>query len=119
MKFIALTALIASVTAVSDWQVCTGGSDCSTAGSKCCNASSTGKPTVKICGPSSTKIVPNGEPTYGGYTFDCLAAASSSEAPTAAERLMAGTAFVVGALYFLAWDMQQKDMIIDILSFNT
>ena len=55
-----------------------------------------------ICGPSTYKLVPNGEPTYGGYTFDCLATTTDKEAAGGAKGLVAGTVFVAGALYFLA-----------------
>ena len=103
MKTLALTTLLLTVAAVDDWKICKAGSDCTTAGSKCCNASLTGKPTVKVCGPSSTKIISNGVADYGGYSFSCLEASNAPGAEkTAAERLIGGTAFVVGALYFLA-----------------
>ena len=59
MKFVALTALIATASAASDWAICSAASDCTTAGSKCCSASNTGKATVKICAPSATVVVPN------------------------------------------------------------
>ena len=72
MKFVALTALIATASA-NDWTICTSASSCTTAGSKCCSASNTGAATVKICAPSATVIVPNGIVTYQGYTVSCSA----------------------------------------------
>ena len=102
MKFVALTALIATASAASDWAICSAASDCTTAGSKCCSASNTGKATVKICAPSATVVVPNGIVTYQGYTVSCSAKKSTSSEATGANRLIAGASSVVAAIYLLA-----------------
>ena len=80
MKFVALTAIIASAAAADDWAVCTGNSDCATAGSKCCSATQASKAAAKICAPSSTTIVPTGIVTYGGYTVSCATSTGNTEA---------------------------------------
>merc|ERR1719263_263253 len=100
MKFAALTALIATASAAGDWTTCTGASDCSTAGSKCCSASKANQGTVKICAPSATKIVPNGIQTYGGYTVDCSTVVAKNDS-AGSNRLVAGAATILGAIYML------------------
>ena len=100
MKFVALTALIATAAAADDWAICTGNSDCATAGSKCCSAAQSGKSSAKICAPSKTTIVPNGIVTYGGYTVSC--SATTSNESTGANKLATGFAVIMGAVYMLA-----------------
>ena len=102
MKFFALTALIATVTAADDWAICTSKSDCATAGSTCCSASQTGKAAAKICAPSSTIIVPNGIATYGGYDVSCTAAGGKVDAAQGANRLASGAGMILAAIYMLA-----------------
>ena len=101
MKFATLIALIATANAAAgdDWTVCTGNSACTTAGSKCCDATQAGAAAAKVCAPSATTVVPNGIVTYGGYTVACSAVAAEAQG---ANRLFSGIAVVLGAVYMLA-----------------
>ena len=105
MKFVAISALVATVSAaggVYDYKVCTKTADSKTTTSKCCMSNKTGGTNSGdyICAPTSPTTIPNGVAIYAGYTIDC--SKSPSVDATGAKSLAASTVSVLTAAYLLS-----------------
>ena len=106
MKFAALATLVATTNAagtVAQYVVCTATTDCSTTDDKCGDAPKTGSDDAKICGPcgstvTGSVVLASTVTTYGGFTFKCPVAVTT----TGAKSLAAGAMALASAIYLSA-----------------